>query len=200
MEGDPCARRKIAIRSRGSNPGGCHGRRLSALRRQPQDRLQMARSLRPNKALPDWPINPNLRAQTCKRLPFPPGPSEREILALRAGYPNWGEDKLKAGTRAQPTLTSIGRPVHYRGAAETHGLTHPGKRRLVSRPRVPLVSSPAPRRPTKFGRSILPRVRFDTGDGKRCDPLRAGLVRYGEPAICCVVKGSSAATRRTCGR
>ncbi len=145
MEGDPCARRKIAIRSRGSNPGGCHGRRLSALRRHKTGYKWLDRYAQQGVAgLADQSKAPKRQAQAF------PAEIEREILALRARYPTWGEDKLKA--RLERTNPDINWPAHSTIGAllKRHGLTHPGKRRRHATPSSKLTSAKA----TKFGRSI----------------------------------------------
>ncbi len=96
-----------------------------------------------------------------------PAEIEREILALRARYPTWGEDKLKA--RLERTNPDINWPAHSTIGAllKRHGLTHPGKRRRHATPSSKLTSAKAPNQVW----AIDFKGWFDTGDGKRCDPL-----------------------------
>ena len=140
MEGDPCARRKIAIRSRGSNPGGCHGRRLSAIgvSRKTGYKWLDRYAQQGVAGLADQSKAPKRQAQAF------PAEIEREILALRARYPTWGEDKLKA--RLERTNPDINWPAHSTIGAllKRHGLTHPGKRRRHATPSSKLTSAKAP--------------------------------------------------------
>ena len=96
-----------------------------------------------------------------------PAEIEREILALRARYPTWGEDKLKA--RLERTNPDINWPAHSTIGAllKRHGLTHPGKRRRHATPSSKLTSAKAPNQVW----AIDFKGWFETGDGKRCDPL-----------------------------
>ena len=123
-----------------------------------------AKWLTPNKASPDWPINP--KRPNGKRKPFPPRSSERSWPCGRA-IPLGLEDKLKA--RLERTNPDINWPAHSTIGAllKRHGLTHPGKRRRHATPSSKLTSAKAPNQVW----AIDFKGWFETGDGKRCDPL-----------------------------
>ena len=120
----------------------------------------------PNKASPDWPINP--KRPNGKRKPSRDrarDPGLAGALSHLQAFP--AEDKLK--TRLERTNPDINWPAHSTIGAllKRHGLTHPGKRRRHATPSSKLTSAKAPNQVW----AIDFKGWFETGDGKRCDPL-----------------------------
>lgn len=108
------------------------------------------------------------RSRAPQRRPnATPESIEREVLALRAERPYWGERKLHSFLERERPQQGWPAPSTIGVLLKRHGLTHPPRRRRRATPSASLSTAGEPNQVW----AIDFKGHFRTGDERRCDPL-----------------------------